>query len=370
MPTPLTATPKGYLQFLQSLKQRIQSAQFQAAVSVNRELIFLYWQIGSDILARQKQEGWGAKVVDRLAADLHRAFPVMPGLSARNLKYMRAFAGAWTDPAIVQAPLAQLTWYHNLTLVEKIKRPEERLWYARQAIEHGWSRNILVHQIDTNLFRRQGKALTNFRRTLPSPQSEMAQQLVKDPYHFGFLPSGPDMLERDLERGLVAKLRNLILELGKGFAFVGTQVPLEIGGQDYYLDLLFYHLRLHCYIVIELKIEEFKPEFAGKMNFYLSAVDDLLRDKERDAPSLGIILCKSRNKIVVEYALRDTRKPVGVAEYRTTHALSKPLQRQLPTEAEWAEGIGRIEQVGAKLLTGGHKTEEHKTNGQKKGKRR
>jgi predicted nuclease of restriction endonuclease-like (RecB) superfamily len=308
----LTA-PKGYLKLLQGLKARIQGAQFQAAVAVNRELILLYWQIGADILARH-------------------AFPKMQGLSARNLKYMRAFAEAWSAFAIVQTALAQLTWYHNLALIEKIKSPAERLWYAHQAVEHGWSRNVLVDQIDTRLHKRQGKALTNFRRTLPDAQSELAQQLVKDPYNFEFLPLGPALLERELERGLITHLRDLIMELGKGFAFVGSQYQLEIGAQDYYLDLLFYHLKLRCFVIIELKIEEFKPEFAGKMNFYLSAVDDLLRQKT-DQPSIGIILCKGRNEIVMEYALRDTRKPVGVAQYRMTDTLPKPLQQELPHRA-------------------------------------
>ena len=346
----LLTTPKGYLKLLQSLKARIQGAQFQAAVAVNRELILLYWQIGADILSRQTNEGWGTKIVDRLAADLHREFPKMQGLSARNLNYMRAFAEAWADFPILQAPLAKLTWYHNLALVEKLKTPAERLWYAQQAVEHGWSRNVLVHQIETRLHKRQGKALTNFQRTLPAAQSELAQQLVKDPYNFDFLPMGPALLERDLERGLVEHLRDLILELGKGFAFVGSQYHLEIGDQDYYLDLLFYHLKLHCFVVIELKIEEFKPEFAGKMNFYLSAVDDLLRQKS-DQPSIGIILCQGRNEIVVEYALRDTRKPVGVAQYRMTSTLSKLLQQDLPTHKDLAKAV----RMSTKLLSGSPK---------------
>jgi predicted nuclease of restriction endonuclease-like (RecB) superfamily len=345
----LTA-PKGYLKLLQGLKARIQGAQFQAAVAVNRELILLYWQIGADILARQKKEGWGAKIVDRLAADLNHAFPKMQGLSARNLKYMRAFAEAWTDFAIVQTALAQLTWYHNLALIEKIKSPAERLWYARQAVEHGWSRNVLVHQIETRLHKRQGKALTNFRRTLPAAQSELAQQLVKDPYNFEFLPLGPALLERELERSLIAHLRDLIMELGKGFSFVGSQYHLEVGAQDYYLDLLFYHLKLRCFVIIDLKIEEFKPEFAGKMNFYLSAVDDLLRQKT-DQPSIGIILCKGRNEIVVEYALRDTRKPVGVAQYRMTDTLPKPLQQELPSQSDLSKAV----RIGTKRLRGSQK---------------
>ena len=241
----------------------------------------------------------------------------MTGLSARNLKYMRAFAEAWPDLEFVQQVVALLPWGHNVRLLDAVKAASERTWYARQAIENGWSRNVLVHQIESGLFTRQGGALTNFTRTLPAEQSELAQQILKDPYSFDFLSLGPEMLERDLERGLIEHLRALILELGKGFAFVGSQYHLEVAGQDYYLDLLFYHLRLRCFVVIELKIEDFKPEFAGKMNFYLSAVDDQLRHKD-DQPTIGIILCKGRNEVVVEYSLRDTTKPMGVAQYKVS----------------------------------------------------
>jgi predicted nuclease of restriction endonuclease-like (RecB) superfamily len=312
---PPTPELNGYTALLSELKERIRAARLRAAVAVNQELILLYWSIGSDILVRQATEGWGARVIDRLGEDLRRAFPEMTGLSGRNLKYMRAFAEAYPDQEIVQQVVARLPWGHNVRLVEAVKDPAERLWYARKAIEHGWSRNILVHQIESGLYHRQGKAITNFERTLPAPQSELARELVKDPYSFDFLALGPDMSERQLEHSLLDHLRSLILELGKGFAFVGSQYPLQVGGQDYYLDLLFYHLRLRCFVVLELKIEEFKPEFAGKMNFYLSAVDDQLRH-ETDGPSIGIILCKGKNAVVVEYALRDSAKPMGVAEYR------------------------------------------------------
>lgn len=259
----------------------------------------------------------------------------MTGLSARNLKYMRAFAEAWPDVEVVQQLVALLPWGHNVRLLDGVKVPVERMWYARQAIEYGWSRNVLVHQIDSKLFTRQGSALTNFSRTLPAEQSELAQQILKDPYTFDFLSLGPDMQERDLERGLIEHLRSLILELGKGFAFVGSQYHLEVGGQDYYLDLLFYHLRLRCFVVIELKIEDFKPEFAGKMNFYLSAVDAQLRHKD-DQPTIGIILCQGRNEVIVEYALRDSSKPIGVAQYRLLSALPQQLQQDLPTVEEFA----------------------------------
>lgn len=328
----------GYAALLAELKERIRTARLRASVSVNRELVLLYWAIGRDILTRQAAEGWGTRVIDRLAADLRRSFPDMTGLSARNLKYMRAFAEAYPDGEIVQQPVAQLPWGHNVSLVEAVKDPAERLWYARQAVEHGWSRNVLVHQIESSLHRRQGKALTNFARTLPAPQSDLAQQLVKDPYSFDFLALGPDMSERELERGLLEHLRALILELGKGFAFVGSQYHLEVGGQDYYLDLLFYHLRLRCFVVLDLKVEEFKPEFAGKMGFYLSAVDDLLRH-ESDAPSIGMVLCKGKNEVVVEYALRDLAKPMGVAEYRLSDALPERLRTELPTLADFTREL-------------------------------
>ncbi len=323
----------GYAALLGELKERIRTVRLRAAAAVNQELIQLYWSIGQDILARQMAAGWGARVIDRLALDLRRDFPKMTGLSARNLKYMRAFAEAYPDREVVQQVVARLPWGHNVRLVESVKDDAERLWYARQAAEHGWSRNVLVHQIEGQLFRRQGRALTNFARTLPAPQSDLAQELVKDPYSFDFLSLGLQMSERELERGLLEHLRALILELGKGFAFVGNQYPLEVGGQDYFLDLLFYHLRLRCFVVIELKIEEFKPEFAGKMNFYLSAVDDRLRHAT-DAPSIGIIMCKNKNEVVVEYALRNLAKPMGIAEYRLSQGLPEQLQSELPTVEE------------------------------------
>jgi predicted nuclease of restriction endonuclease-like (RecB) superfamily len=325
--------PEGYDAFLKELKERVRSAQLRASLSVNRELVLLYWGLGRDILARQYEQRWGSKVIDCLANDLRREFPQMAGLSPRNLKYIRAFAEAWPDEAIVQAPLAQITWYHNIALIEKLKETEERLWYARHAIENGWSRNVLIHQIESALYKRQGKALTNFTRTLPAPQSELAQQIVKDPYNFDFLTLAAEATERELEQGLLERLRDFLLELGVGFSFVGSQFPLEVGGQDFRIDLLFYHLRLRAFLVLDLKFGDFQPQFTGKMNFYLSAVDDLLRHPD-DQPSIGIILYKSKNKTVAEYALRDLGKPVGIAEYRITSQLPRRFQNQLPTIEE------------------------------------
>lgn len=335
----------GYEEWLGELKTRIHQAQTRAALSVNAELVMLYWQIGSEILSRQELQGWGSKVIERLSFDLKTEFPKTKGFSPRNLKYMRAFATAWPDKKFVQETLAQITWYHNLTLLEKLSDETNRLWYARAATQHGWSRAILVHQIESQLHLRQGKAITNFERTLPSPQSELAQQILKDPYNFDFLSLGPEAHERDLENALLNNIRNFLLELGDGFAFVGNQYRLEIGGDEFFIDLLFYHLHLRCFVVIDLKMRAFLPEFAGKMNFYLSAVDDLLRH-ENDAPTIGLIICKTQNKFVAEYALRDINKPMGVTVHQFLQTLPEPLQGALPS----------IEQLEAELERTGSQT--------------
>lgn len=321
---------KDYETFLTDLKVRIRSAQVRAALAVNRELVLLYWQIGRDILARQRQQGWGAKVIQNLSKDLKQEFPEMKGFSRSNLLYMRAFAQAFPDETIVQEALGQITWYHNVALLEKLKANEERLWYARQTVEHGWSRNVLVHQIESSLYRRMGGAITNFDRALPPPQSDLANQLLKDPYHLDFLDVTSSVQERELERALVERIREFLLELGVGFAFVGSQYHLEVDGDDYYIDLLFYHLKLRCYVVIDLKVTEFQPEFSGKMNFYISAVDDLLRHPE-DRSTIGIILCKGKKKTAVEYALRDVNRPIGVSTYQLKDSLPKALEESLPT---------------------------------------
>ena len=332
---PTDLLPKGYAELLGQLKERIRSAQLRAALAVNRELVLLYWQIGRDILTRQEHEGWGTKVIDRLAADLRRSFPEMTGLSPRNLKYMRAFAEAWPDEAIVQQLVAQIPWGHNVRLLDHVKDRGEREWYIRKTIEHGWSRNVLVHWIESDLYERQGKARTNFERTLPPLQSDLARETLKDPYNFEFLTLAGDAEERALQKGLLEHIQQFLIELGAGFAFVGQQYRLEVGGEDFFIDLLFYHLKLRCYVVIELKTTPFKPEYAGKMNFYLSAVDDLLRHPD-DKPSIGIILCKAKNQVVAEYALRDLAKPVGVSSYITKLVESLPplLRGSLPSPKE------------------------------------
>jgi predicted nuclease of restriction endonuclease-like (RecB) superfamily len=321
---------ENYDEFLRSLKDRIRQAQVRAALSVNSELVLLYWNIGREILARQQETGWGGKVIDRLAKDLKQAFPDMQGFSSRSLKYMRSFAEAYPDLSIVQEVLAQITWYHNLALLEKTKSPEERLWYAQQTVINGWSRNILVLQIESGLFQRMGGAVTNFDRVLPKSQSDLARQLMKDPYCFEFLDLSHEAEERTLERGLIDHIRDFLLELGMGFAFLGSQYPIVVSNKDYRLDLLFYHTHLHCYVVIDLKMGEFEPEYSGKMNFYVTAVDKLLR-RSGDEPTIGLIICKSKDKTIVEYALNDMQKPIGVSTFQLKKNLPAELQDSLPT---------------------------------------
>jgi predicted nuclease of restriction endonuclease-like (RecB) superfamily len=340
----LISTSKSYQDLLARLKNQIRTAQVRAAVAVNQELVLLYWGIGREILERQASEGWGSKVVDRLAHDLRAEFSDMKGLSRTNLLYMRSFAETWPDESIVQQVVGRIPWGHNVRLLDMVKDREERLWYANAAIANGWSRNILVLQIESGLFRRQGKAITNFEATLPAPQSDLAQQLIKDPYNFDFLTLTSEAQERDLERGLLEHLRQFLIELGTGFAFVGSQVPLEVGGEAFKIDLLFYHLKLRCFCVIDLKMTPFKPEYAGKMNFYLSAVDDMLRHPD-DQPSIGLILCKTKNRIIAEYALRNTATPMGISEFKHLEKLPEQLKGTLPTIEEIEAELGKSEQA-------------------------
>ena len=329
-PISLTPPPEGYADWLADLKSRIHTAQQRATLGVNRELVLLYWQIGREILEWQASQGWGAKVIERLAHDLRTAFPAMKGFSPRNLKYMRAFAGAWPDAEFVQAVLAQLPWYHQLALLDKLPDPATRRWYAAKAIEHNWSRNILVMQIETRLRERSGKAVTNFEARLPSPPSDLARESLKDPYRFDFLGLTDAAQEREIENALVKHVTEFLLELGAGFAFVGRQVLLDVGGDEFFIDLLFYHLKLRCYVVIELKGGKFKPEHLGQLGFYLTAVDRQVKS-EQDNPTIGLLLCKSKNKIVAEYALGDKTQPMGIAEYKLLESLPAELQTSLPS---------------------------------------
>ena len=339
-----TTVDKDYAEFLVDIKTRIRSAQTRAALSVNSELVLLYWHIGNDILKRQDEQGWGAKVIARLSHDLSNEFPQMKGFSSRNLKYMRSFASAYPDEAFVQQVAAQIPWFHNCVIMDKLKYLVKREWYIRQTIQNGWSRNVLVHQIESGLLDRQGNSVTNLERTLPSPQSELVSEILKDPYNFDFLTIGQEFSERDLHQSLLIHIRDFLMELGVGFAFVGSEYHLEIGDQDFYIDLLFYHLQLRCYVVIELKAGNFVPEYAGKLNFYLSAVDDLLRQESYDQPSVGILLCKTQNKIVADYSLRDMNKPMGVSTYQLMHALPENLRSSLPSIEELEAELSGIHQ--------------------------
>ena len=320
---------KEYLDLVQKIKQEIRRAQYKAALSVNKELIGLYYNIGQHINAHKT---WGSKFIENLAVDIKHSFPDAKGYSVRNLKYMAKFAATYPDKQFVQTVSAQIPWSHNVAILDKVKTAEQREWYIRKTAENGWSHSVLIHQIESGLYARQAIAnkVSNFENRLASPQSELAVQTMKDPYIFDFIPFKEDMVERDIENALVKDVTKLLLELGTGFAFLGNQYHLNVGGDDFYIDLLFYNLNLRCYVVIELKTGEFKPEYAGQLNFYLSAVDGILK-KDGDNPSIGLLLCKSKNDLVAEYALKDMSKPIGISEYNVTSNLPEDLKGQLPS---------------------------------------
>jgi predicted nuclease of restriction endonuclease-like (RecB) superfamily len=327
--------PASYTVVLGEIKQRIQAERLRVVMAANSAMVILYWDIGRLILDRQEHEGWGAKVIDRLSTDLQEAYPDMAGLSPRNLLFMRSFAAAYPDHQLVKQLVSLLPWGHIIRLLQRLKDPAVRLWYVKASIEHGWSRSILQFQIDAAAHERQGKAINNFPATMPPAHSDMAAQIFKDPYLFDFLGTADPRREREVEQALVDHIQRFLLELGAGFAFVGRQVHLEFASADYYIDLLFYHLKLRCYVVVELKAVPFDPAFVGTLNMYLSAVDDLLRHPD-DKPSIGLLLCRSKNKLVAEYALGGFKKPIGVAGWETqiTKNLPKELRSSLPTVEE------------------------------------
>jgi predicted nuclease of restriction endonuclease-like (RecB) superfamily len=348
----MTGSLADYKSVLDDLKVKIKQSRTKTILHVNHELLNAYWQIGRVILTQQEQQGWGTKVIDQLARDLRMEFPELQGLSPRNLKYMRAFAEAYPDfsivqvplaqlpdqsenakDLIVQAPLAQLTWYHHITLLDKVKDPEIRQFYIIETSKNGWSRNMMVHQIESGLHTRMGAAITNFSTTLPPYQSDLVQQIFKDPYNFDFLQTTRLAKERELEAALIDHITKFLLELGEGFAFLGHQYRLKSGDTEFEVDLLFYHTRLRRYIVIDLKIGDFQAEFVGKMNLYLGLVDDTLKGIY-DENSIGLILCKSKNKSIVEYALRDTGKPIGISQYNITELLPDNIKSELPSIEE------------------------------------
>jgi predicted nuclease of restriction endonuclease-like (RecB) superfamily len=328
--TQLIPLPTDYTAWLAELKSRISTAQLRATLAVNAELVQLYWEIGQGIWEKQQQDGWGAKVIETLARDLRSAFPTMKGFSPTNLKYMRRFAEACPTKTIGQQPADQLPWFHIVVLLTRLADTAEREWYAAKAIEHGWSRNVLSMQIDTQARQRTGQAVTNFTARLPAVQSDFAQQALKDPYLFDFLGLSNEAHEREIEQALMQHITRFLLELGSGFAFVGRQVHLEVAGDDFFIDLLFYHLKLRCYVVIELKAVDFIPEHAGKLSFYLTAVDRQVK-AEHDNPTIGLLLCRKQNRLVAEYALSAINQPIGVAEYLLTQSIPPELQGSLPT---------------------------------------
>ncbi|WP_295584959.1 PDDEXK nuclease domain-containing protein [uncultured Lamprocystis sp.] len=343
--------PNDYTELLAEIKARIQTAQTRAVLAANSELIRLYWQIGEQLTARQAREGWGAGVIPRLARDLHNELPELKGFSERNLKLMaqffRAYPALFADHAPIGQPaVAQLPWAHNVLLMQTVKDERVRNWYVGQAVAEGWSRNVLKLQIASQAHRRQGNAVTNFAARLPAPQSDLVQQALKDPYIFDFLTLQAGFQERELETSLVRHLEKFLIELGRGFAFVGRQYHVTVGESDFYIDLLFYHLKLRCYLVIDLKRGDFKPEYAGKLNFYCNVVDDTLRHAT-DAPTIGLILCQGKDRVLAEYALRGIDKPLGIASYELMRALPQSLQSALPSieslEAELADALNGSE---------------------------
>jgi predicted nuclease of restriction endonuclease-like (RecB) superfamily len=343
-----------YQEWLNAIKQRVAATRLRVALAANSELILFYWELGAQITHKQAQSQWGDKLIAQLSADLQKAFPDLKGFSSSNLKYCQRFfqfyAGSQgialseTTPALIgQQPVDQLPWGHNILIFTKCASVAEARFYIEQTVQQGWSRDVLAMQLKSNLFARTGKAVTNFARTLPLPQSDLAQQTLKDPYTFDFMAMTAPFNERDVERQLTQHITQFLLALGKGFAFIGRQYHLAIAGNDYYIDLLFYHVTLKCYVVVELKNRKFIPEYAGKLNFYLSAVDSLLK-RDDDQPTIGLLLCRDKNNIEVEFALRDMNKPMGVSEYTLVETLPDNLKGALPTVEEIESDLQQLAQ--------------------------
>ena len=334
-PQHMLETPDQYNTFLQGIKQDVQAARLKAHISVNQELILLYWRIGHEILSRKQALGWGSSVIKQLSQDLKNAFPEMKGWGERNLVYMQTFASSYPDYEFTQTVSAQITWSHNQMILDKVKDPEIRVWYIEKTIENGWSRNVLLMHIENQSHLKLGKAQTNFSVTLPKPHSDLAQQLIKNEYNFEFLGLTEDVHEKMIEKGLITQIRDFLLELGNGFAYLGNQYKITVGSDDFFIDLLFYHVRLRCYIVIELKTGKFKPEHAGQLNFYITAIDRQIKNLE-DNPTIGLLLCQHAESLVVEYSLETVHSPMGVAHYRTlSEVLPENLETYIPTPEQF-----------------------------------
>jgi len=334
---------KAYKDFIRNIKKRIQNSQIKAALSVNKELLCLYWDLGECIVEKQKQTAWGDGFLGQMSRDLQEEFPDIKGFSQRNLELMRQWYRFWrADSAIAKQLVSQIPWGHNLVIVRKIKAVDEALFYVQKTIQNNWSRAVLTHHIEGGLYRREGKAVSNFSTTLPEPQSDLAQQILKDPYNFDFLTLREKYNENELENALINHVSKFLMELGAGFSYMGKQYKIEVGGDEFFIDLLFYHVKLHCYVVIELKAVKFKPEYAGKLNFYISAVDGILKS-DQDNATIGILICKSKNDTVVEYALKDVHKPIGVSEYTITKHLPDEFRSSLPSIEELEAELSGIE---------------------------
>lgn len=330
----------NYLQFIEEIKNEIRRQRVSVVLNANSSMICLYWNIGKAILEKQEKEGWGAKVIDQMAKDLKDTFPDMSGFSPRNIKYMRKFAECWPNYEIVQRVVAQIPWRTNIKLLDKVDNEESRLWYAHKTIENGWSSTVLELQIQNGLMERSGKSVNNFEVALPPADSDMANQIFKDPYLFDFLGTDVPRREVEIEGKLTEHIQKFLLELGQGFAFVGRQVHLEVGGQDFYIDLLFYHLKLRCYVVIELKACDFEPGFISQLIMYQNAVNDILRHPD-DKPTIGLLLVKNKNETVVEYSLTGYQNPIGVAEWKSR------IEKSLP--AELRSSLPSIEEIEKEL---------------------
>lgn len=341
MSSEMTIHTADYRQWLSELKTRFRQVQLKAAVAVNTAMLQFYWELGADMVVKQTQFAWGSGFLNQLSADLMREFPDTKGFSKRNLELIRQWHLFWLDAPFGQQSAAQIAkqpvsqiltipWGHNLAILAKCKQHTEAIYYAQSTQTFGWSRSVLVHQIESGLWQREGKAITNFEQTLPAAQSDLAIQMLKDPYKFDFLSLTKEHTERELEADLIAHITQFLLKLGAGFAYIGRQVPLQVGERDFFLDLLFYHTRLHCHVVVELKTVDFEPEFAGKLNFYIKAVDEQLRG-DGDQPTIGLLLCKSKDRLVAEYALSDIQKPMGLSTYTLSHTLPEALRDKLPS---------------------------------------
>lgn len=332
----------GYITVLNAIKKQVRVSRQKAVLSANAQLLILYWNIGKLVSEQAGKAGWGAKVIEKLAADLRSEFPDMRGLSYRNIHYMRLFAEVYRDAAFVQQAAAQIPWGHHILLMDKIKDPETAIFYMTKTLENGWSRDILAYQIKSKFHKRAGSTINNFNKTIPESDSDLFRQIFKDPYIFDFLTLQDDFQEKDLENALTEHITRFLLEMGAGFAFVGKQYHLQVGGQDFYIDLLFYNIKLRSYVVIELKKGPFKPEHTGKLNFYLTVIDDTLKG-EHDQPGIGLLLCQEKNKIVAEYALKNLNKPLGILAYEIVSSIPENLKRNLPSIEEIESELSRLQ---------------------------